>query len=207
MTIVVPIGGSGASQATLASLKTSIAGWLNRTDLDFIIPDFVTMAEAEFSRDVSLRGSFQMAVDTGYAPTGEIRLPDDMLELRELQFQDQPLDETPYGDPRMNSHGPFFERVGNVAQVAGRPEGTYRLTYVQKLPALEFDSDSNWLLTAHFDVYLWKCCEIGSVWLRDAEAAQGYSTKYQTAAAQLLRAHNYHGWGGAPLAVQAPGVV
>ena len=81
------------------------------------------------------------------------------------------------------------------------------LDFLQRLPQLVFQSDSNWLLREHYDVYLWKCCEQGSVWMRDAEAAQGYNQKYELAVQNLLTANNYRAWGGAPLAVQSGGVV
>ena len=208
-TVVVPVSNSvgAASTANYQSLSTSIAKWLNRTDLTDVIPDFVRMAESEFARDTRLRSSFQVVVSDGYAPAGELPLPTDMLELKELAFGGTPLTQLPYEDWRVRASGPYFSRVGNVAHVTGKPAGAYTLKYVQKLPALSFPSDSNWLLREHYDVYLWKCCEQGSVWMRDIEATQGYNSKYEAAVQQLLASINYHAWGGASFAVQAPGVV
>ncbi|RKJ96638.1 phage adaptor protein [Alicycliphilus denitrificans] len=208
MTIVVPGGASGAaSSATLKSLTASVAKWLNRTDLDPVLADFVRLAEAEFARDTRLRSSFQVALVDGYAAAGEVALPSDLLELKELTMAGRVLRELPYDDWRNVRGGDFFARVGEVVHITGKPEGAYTITYLQKLPELAFATDSNWLLREHFDMYLWKCCEIGSVYLRDAEAAVGYGTKYEAAAQQLLQAVNQHAWGGAPLAVLAPGVV
>ncbi|MDR3005612.1 MAG: hypothetical protein LBV14_15440, partial [Acidovorax sp.] len=207
MTIVVPVSGASgaASAATLASLSAAVAKWLNRTDLESVIPDFIRMAEAEFARDVRLHAGFQVVVDGGHAPAGDIPLPGDLLELQELEFAGQVLKELPYADWRRHKEGAFFARVGEVARVVGQPAGEFLLTYVQRLPQLVFSTDSSWLLRDHFDMYLWKSCEIGSVWLRDVEGAQGYSVKYEEAAQKLLQAINYRKWGGAPLAVQAPG--
>lgn len=208
MTIVVPGGAAGAaSGSTLESLTASVAKWLNRTDLDLVLVDFVRLAEAEFARDTRLRSSFQVFTESGYTQNGEIALPSDMLELQELSVGGQVLAELPMADWRERIGGPYFARVGNVAHVTGKPAATYQLMYLQRLPQLAFPSDSNWLLREHYDVYLWKCCEQGSVWMRDVEATQGYNQKYEMAVNSLLTSNNYHAWGGAPVQVQSGGVV
>jgi hypothetical protein len=43
------------------------------------------------------------------------------------------------------------------------------------------------VLREHYDVYLWKCCEMGSAWMRDPEAVASYSAKYE-GVQQLLSA-------------------
>ena len=208
MTIVVPGGAAGAaSSATLESLSASVAKWLNRTDLDLVLVDFVRLAEAEFARDTRLRSSFQVLTESGYTASGEVVLPSDLLELKALVLSGRALAELPYEDWRGVASGDYFARVGGVVHITGRPEGAYDITYVQQLPPLVFATDSNWLLRAHFDIYLWKCCEIGSIYLRDVEAATGYASKYEAAAGRLLQAVNQHAWGGAPRVMLAPGVV
>ena len=47
---------------------------------------------------------------------------------------------------------------------------------------------------------------VGSIYLRDVEAATGYASKYEAAAERLLHAVNQHAWGGAPRVMLAPGV-
>ena len=165
------------------------------------------MAEAEFARDPRIRSSFQTVVVDGYTTDGEMALPADMLELQELRMGGTVLTQLPHADWRDRVSGPYFTRIGNVAHITGKPASEYRLTYLQKLPQLAFPSDSNWLLREHYDVYLWKCCEQGSVWMRDVEATQGYNQKYEMAVNSLLTANNYHAWGGAPVQVQSGGVV
>lgn len=205
MTIVVPSSSSAsaANSATYAGLKTSIARWLNRTDLTDVIPDFVRMAESEFARDPRILSSFQATELSSYTADGEIALPIDLLELQTLTFAGHIVTEL----PRLPGSGNYYARIGEVLHIAGHPAGQYKLTYAQKLPQLLFDSDSNWLLREHYDVYLWKCCEVGSVWMRDPDGVSGYNTKYEAAVQQLLSANNRHRWGGYDLSVQAPGVV
>ena len=207
--VVVPVANTvgAATAANFAALSLSIGRWLNRTDLADVIPDFVRMAEAEFARDPRIRASFQTVVVDGYTTDGEIALPSDLLELQELRVGGSVLTQLPHADWRDRVSGPYFTRVGNVAHITGKHASEYRLTYMQKLPQLAFPSDSNWLLREHYDVYLWKCCEQGSVWMRDVEATQGYNQKYEMAVNSLLTANNYHAWGGAPVQVQSGGAV
>ena len=92
MTIVVPGGAAGAaSSATLESLNASVAKWLNRTDLDLVLVDFVRLAEAEFARDTRLRSSFQVLTESGYTASGEVVLPSDLLELKALALAGRDL--------------------------------------------------------------------------------------------------------------------
>lgn len=207
--VVVPVANTvgSAAAANFAALSLSIGRWLNRTDLAEVIPDFVRMAESEFARDPRIRSSFQTVVVDGYTPDGEISLPYDLLELQELRVAGAVHNPLPHADWRNRVTGAYFTRIGNVVHITGKPAAVYRLTYLQKLPQLAFPSDSNWLLREHYDVYLWKCCEQGSVWMRDVEATQGYNQKYEMAVQSLLTANNYHAWGGGPVEVQSGGAV
>ena len=36
-------------------LKSSLADWLNRSDLTTVIPDFITLAESQFNREIRNR--------------------------------------------------------------------------------------------------------------------------------------------------------
>jgi hypothetical protein len=207
--IVVPITGSASSAVagTYAALLKDVAEWLNRTDLAERIPSFVKMAESEFSRDQRLRSAFLTSEASGYTSHGEFALPDDLLELKELRFNGCILQEITFEEGRRASGGHYFHRRGGVAVVAGQSPGQWSLVYTQKLPALMFDSDSNWLLRDGYDLYLWKCCEVGSGFLRDPEGAQGYKTKYEQSASEMVAAINSQEFGGASLSVRTPGVV
>lgn len=209
MTIVVPssTSQSAANTANFDSLSKSIAKWLNRTDLTDVIPDFVRMAEAEFTRDTRIRSSFQVVIKSDYSVSGEIALPSDLLELRQLEYASHIMTELPLSTWQAKLRGNYYARIGEVLHITGKPKGAYTLTYLQKLPQLVFNSDSNWLLREHYDVYLWKCCELGSAWMRDVDGVSSYNQKYEAAVQSLLEANNYHSSGSFDMTVQAPGVV
>jgi hypothetical protein len=75
---------------TFAVLKTSIADWLNRADLTSQIPDFITMAEARFNRE--LRCDAMDATASVTITAGAVAVPTGLLAVRSFS-----LLEAPYG--------------------------------------------------------------------------------------------------------------
>ena len=62
---------------TFAGLKSSIADWLNRSDLTTQIPDFIALAEADFNAKLRIRQMEQIDAitidsETESVPTGFI---------------------------------------------------------------------------------------------------------------------------------------
>lgn len=174
--------------STYADLKSSVAGWLNRTDLTAIIPDFVRLAEAEIRRDVRVR-AMQSSV-AGSIAAGIITLPADFIEARRLVVNDRELSYiTPEEHQRLMRAGysdvRYFTIVGQEVWVLNGGTSSYSLLYWAAFAALSADSDANWLLTTAPDVYLWKACEKGSIYLRDIEGATGFRTLYDDALAKL----------------------
>ena len=58
------------SISNYSELKSAIADWLLRTDLTSVIPSFISMAEAQISRDVRDRRMVKRAtaeIDTEYS--------------------------------------------------------------------------------------------------------------------------------------------
>lgn len=152
---------------TYSELKASIAGFLNRTDLTAVIPDFITLCEAELNRrlktrrsvgrsDASLTSQY-IAVPDGFGGPRSMILsgtnpkvllsyvePSEALELQNTTY-------TATGQPRV------YSVVGDEFQFLPSPDGTYalELTYWKRLDALSGSIPSNWVLTDHPDAYLY----------------------------------------------------
>lgn len=191
--------------ATYADLKTSVASWLNRTDLTSVIPDFVRLAESEIARDLRIRAMQETTSAT--MVSGAITLPSDFLEARRLVVDDQELSYvTPEEYQRLSRNGYstvlYFTQIGQTLHVLNGESDTYSLTYWAKFDALSADADTNWLLTNHPDLYLWKSCEKGSVYLRDAEGATGYRAMYEDAKAKLETADRIAEFSGSVLEIR-----
>lgn len=156
-------------------LKSSIATWLHREDLSTVIPTFVTLAESAIARDVRLRAMETRQTGT---TTGEIDLPDDFLSMRAFVLDDVPmLYLTPaewhaYNDA--GGEGRYTIAGTKVYSAAG----DYQLDYWARFSALASDSDTNWLLTNHPDVYLFSSLRQAAIYIRDDDYAQQMQQEY-----------------------------
>jgi len=68
--------------STFAELKTSVADWLNRADLTAVIPDFISLAEAQINRQLRTHDMVkrvQATIDSDY-----FTVPTDWLETISL---------------------------------------------------------------------------------------------------------------------------
>lgn len=143
--------------ANYSDLVTAVGNWLNRSDLTARIPEFIALAEAEFNR--TLR-TVEMEGRATATLTGEaLALPADFIGLRSISqdnnfftlVDSQALFNTPStgGTPRLVaiSDGQFFFRPAPSS-------GDIEIAYYQKIPALTSTNTTNWLMTAHPDLYL-----------------------------------------------------
>lgn len=170
--------------SNFGDLKTSVASWLNRTDLTSVIPDFVRLAESEIARDLRIRA--MQAFATGTLVDGVMAEPTRFVEARRFlvggskvtyitpeQYQD--LVESGYSDLK------YFTIIGTDIYVLNGGSESYSLLYWRGFAPFSADSDVNWLLTNHPDIHLFKACEKGAVFLRDADGATGYRALYDAA--------------------------
>jgi hypothetical protein len=152
---------------TYSNLKTQIGDHLNRSDLVNVIPDFVTLAEAQMNRRLRVR---EMVGRATALLTGEfLAQPTDFRGPRSMQVSSSnPITPLKYVSPydAMLLESNIYSRVGKprVYTVIGdefqflpAADGPYTLemTYWKALPALSGTNPSNWILAAHPDAYLY----------------------------------------------------
>ncbi|MCP5015755.1 MAG: hypothetical protein GY938_10875 [Ketobacter sp.] len=151
------------SITTYSELQTSIATWLVRDDLTAIIPDFITLAEAKFKRDIRVREMEKRA--TADAVTEYTGLPSDFLEIRSAYLNTDPKQQlrvmalseirsrwlgSTAGQPKA------FAITGDEILLAPAPDGTYEIELdYYAFSALSDSNTTNWLLTSYPDIYLW----------------------------------------------------
>lgn len=149
-----------------ASLQASLANWLHRSDLTAMIPDFIALAEAKLSSDLDARSMEARTTLTATAGNAYLTLPTDMLEMRRLLLQTDPVIPLKYATPdqiaadySMSSTGrpAVFAVIGGQLQLAPIPDSAYsiELTYQQRVPALSGTNTTNWLITNWPNAYLY----------------------------------------------------
>lgn len=160
------------------TLKTAIADTLNRDDLTSVIPQFVTLAHAQFNR--RLRSHRQITRGSLTINTQFEALPADWLETIRITMDANPIrvltqismdDLTRYRTATdNNTDAPkYFAHNGTDIELFPTPSTSYtgEITYYAKITALSADGDTNWLLTNHPDVYLYGSLVHTAPYLKD----------------------------------------
>ena len=185
--------------STYAGLKASAADWLNRSDINAAIPDFVTMATAQLTRRLIQSGPVrEMFATTTLSISAEnTNLPADFYGLKSLYlYTTSNSGQVQYCEPekiaeqkilRPNEDGDpqLFTIIGNQIQFWPWNTGTYSadIGYWQAIPALVADGDTNWLLTKHPDAYLYTTLIQSAPYLKDDDRL----TVWGTLATQIVQ--------------------
>jgi len=200
--------------STYAELKTSIGDWLNRSDLTSVIPDFISLAEAQIERTLRARqmivranASFDAqygAVPSDFLETKSLKLtstnPQTPLEFLSIDALDQKAAEyTASGKPK------FFGVVGGQLRIVPTPDATYttELTYYAKLAKLSSSNTTNWLLTSSPDIYLYGSLLQAAPYLQDDARIQTWATLYERALNDLQTADDRSASSGGALLTRA----
>jgi hypothetical protein len=187
---------------TISQLQVSVDSWLVRNDVAVTGSDFnqiLLIAESSIARNYRF---LVQEVTTTLTFTGRSEdLPADFLEVRN-PFIDDNIRKFEYQTPqaiRENSAwangraGAFYtlegseDTVNNPAvddrvkmTIAGPASASSPLSvdvnYYRRFPALDTGTptDSNWLLTQHYDVYLYETLHAAAVYLQERELAADY---------------------------------
>lgn len=183
--------------STYTELKTSVADWLNRTDLTTQIPDFIRLAEAEMNR--RLRRTSTRATIT--IDDAAVTPPTDMAELRSIYLvSGSPSRDTPIrvGSPEMVAErraraGGDTGRPTDVCFTAGEllfapdPDQDYdaEIIYFAKLTALSSSVTSNVVLVEAPDAYLFGALLQAEPYLEHDERIPTWKAKFDDAIEQL----------------------
>jgi hypothetical protein len=175
-------------------LQSSIADFLNRADLTSVIPDFITLTEAEFNR--TLRVS-NMSVRT-QAPLSSqyVKLPNDFIGMRNIDLLTNPVTPLTYKNLQNldihranNSSGKpmYYSIMQQNIEFAPVPDSEYtvEIVYYQKVPPLSGNS-TNWLLTEHPDAYLYGGLMHSAPYLQADERAGLWAGKYNQIIQQII---------------------
>jgi hypothetical protein len=177
---------------TYTELKTSIGDWLNRSDLTAVIPDFISLAEAQVERTLRTRQMIVRANASFDAQYGAV--PADFLETKSLKLTST-NPQTPLSflsidalDKEMTKHTAsgkpkFFGIVGGQFRLVPTPDSNYttELTYYAKLSKLSSTNATNWLLTSNPDIYLYGALLQAAPYLQDDNRIQVWATLYERA--------------------------
>lgn len=174
---------------TYSELKTAVADWLNRSDLTSAIPNFISLAEAQMSRQIRHRKMVMRATATMDTPY--FAVPADWKETIRFQLNTNPITPLLYVTPEQlledsqvyTSAGQpmFFTTIGQQFEVLPQPDGSYdaELLYYSKLTPLSDAAPTNWLLTESPDIYLYGTLAQSAPYLKEDERTAIWTSLYE----------------------------
>lgn len=188
-----------------SELQIAVASWLKRSDLTTVIPDFITLCEAKVNRTLrvnEVENRVTATLDEQYES-----LPTDFLEMRKLKITSSPSQELTYLTPAMmdnryptpNSGRPFHYTIeGGQLRFEVTPDQAYtmELVYYVRVPALSNSATTNWLLTAHPDVYLYGALAEAEPYNKNDSRMPMWKQLYQGGIDQIIGADQRKRWGG-----------
>ena len=177
---------------TYDELKDSIGDFLNRDDLTSVIPDFITLAEADMNR--VLRHWRQEKRSTAELDTQYSAIPADFMEAirfyitsndtspLELISQSEMVDRR-YRNSDTTGKPRFYAVTAGEIEVYPTPDGTYdaELYYYSRITALSASNTSNWVLEYFPDAYLYGALVHSAPYLKDDARTQVWAALYQNA--------------------------
>lgn len=187
---------------TFSELKTSIGNWLQRSDLSSVIPDFITMAEAQLRRDSRLLVAGLEAVDETLSVSDELTsLPAGMLALSSIFRADGELIYMPSAEQRARYTEPgtpaSYAIQGGKLRLYPSPDATYDLSIsYYSLPSLSNAEPTNWLLENHPGIYLHAALLQAEPYLKNDERITVWAQMLENGLKNLARADQNYKFGG-----------
>ena len=181
---------------TYTELQASVADFLNRSDLTSVIPDFITMCEADINRNLRVH---DMVMRTR-APINSqyVKLPPDFLGMRNIDLLTDPVTPMSYknlqnldihraGDP--TGKPLYYSVMKDNLEFAPVPDGEYtiEIVYYRKIPALSADNATNWLVDEHPDAYLYGSLQHSAPYLQADDRIGLWAGKYNQILEQIKK--------------------
>jgi len=175
---------------TYTALSSAVASWLHRSDLTFIIPDFITLAERRIYRRLRVREMETIATVTSTG-TATVSLPSSYLEGKRLFMNGSTKTELSYIPPEdfyarymgstTTSTPEAFTIEGENLVIGGTPASglTFDFLYYKQPAALSTTNHS--LFTNNPDVFLFGSLIEAQPYLKDEKRFPLWEQRFQQA--------------------------
>ena len=201
--------------ATYSDLKTSLANWLNRSDLTTeIAEDFIVLAEKDFNSKLRVR---KMITQSAITVDSElVALPTGFLQVRDFYILEggvkYPLNYiTPAQMDQIKGTSTSgmpstYTILGDNLRFAPVPSSSYSgiINHYKEFDPLSSSNTSNYILTNHPAIYLYGSLYHASNFLGgiDPQRVQQWQQLYTTALERLERNDREDQFSGSPLQIR-----
>lgn len=197
--------------ANYTDLQAAVLSWTHRAGdsaVEAIVPDCIRLAEARFNRTLRVSSMEETLAETALS-SGAASLPTGFLSFKEVRYvgdtnytlQPKSLEFIRAQETNTGNGARYFAVTGT--QIVCWPEsGSIKGTYYKEVPALASNS-TNWLLTAHPDLYLFATLTEMALWLEDDSRIPLWAEKASALLDMVQRADDRNLFDGGPLAARA----
>jgi len=207
---------------TYATLQTAVANWLARDDLTTRIPEFITLAEAKFNRDLrcmQMESRSTASVNLAASEPEFIALPGDFQTMRRVRLSSvdgkprleflngTQADEFRYGTANTAGQPRYFTVFGDEMELIPTPDIAYtiEMVYRANIAALSDSNTTNWLLTLAPDLYLYAALMESAPYMKEDNRLNVWSAGYKHAIDGLNALSMEQAYGSGPLAIRLSG--
>jgi len=192
------------------TLGSTVGDYLDRSDLDAIIPTFIELAEAKFRRSLRHWRMEKRATADTIAGERQVSLPTDFVEMRSLKRNSSPVVVLEILPPQViNSYAEsqgspnYFSVVGDELHLDPVPDAVYELEmYYYAFSALSDTNTTNWLLTYYPDIYIYGTLLEAEAYLMNDPRLPIWKQAFDEALKQLNTEANKVRYAGAPLTIR-----
>jgi len=199
-------------------LKTAVANWLDRSDLDDRIPEFIALAEARFNRVLRLRSmEVKYTADT-VAGQRNLALPASYIQMRNFQVNTSPLTVLSYVTPEIydrlwggSTQGTpeFYTILADEVSLGPIPASVQEveMLFYKKFDNLDSATTSgypdsvNWLITNAPDIYLYGSMLEAEPFIMNDERIQVWAQGFEKGVVDLQEQDNKDRHSGSALRV------
>ena len=179
-----------------AELKTSIAAYLQRSDLTSVIPQFIALAESDINADIADLQAAQSHLSVTTTANNPIVSTTSMYALRDAWCSGEPLH---IGLPSSMTTTSITKGAPEAIAISGAsairvypiPDAAYTIDLLH-IPLLSIATELNWVFTQSPSAYLYGSLLHASAYIEDMSKLSAWQAGYE-AAISRLRSANKHG--------------
>jgi len=195
-----------------ATLQTTIASYLARTDLTAQIPEFIRLAENRLVRDLRIRQMIKVATSETTAGKGIIALPPDFMAMKDLHLQGNPPQVVKFlstsnffrnAQTAVSGLPNRYTLLGSEFQFAPIPDSKYTLqmVYYYKPQYLSDTNSSNLWLVETPDLLLYASLGEAEPYLMNDERLATWATMYDKGMMALRKSDSEAEYPATPLTI------
>lgn len=200
--------------SSYASLQSTIAGYLARSDLTDQIKLFIQFAEYRLRRELRIRQMLNYAIVSATAGDPAVDMPNDFLEVRDFYVIGMPNQSISYQSPNVftqlddsgSTGKPLnFTILASNFKLSPTPDAAYDLglLYYASPPILSDVNTSNIFLESVPDILLYASLIEAEPYLMNDARMATWVSMYEKAAKQINISDEQGQYSGSPLSMKA----